>query len=153
MTPATQRRPSRRSVATRAKWQHHLNVQASSGLKQSAYCREYGLNAKYFSLWKRKLRVPSDVTASAITITAPPFIPVIVKPIRSSAARAAHPQAPPADTGHLIIKAILQNGVAIEWCAIHAHSVRKLPRQSDSSKIEFLAASAYSAGIRSPSKS
>lgn len=114
MNTTSSRRPSRRSVATRAKWQQHISTQASSGVKQSVYCREHGLNAKYFSLWKRRLRVPSDVEASAATDRAPAFIPVIVKPTRSSAARVAHPAVSPTETGSLIIKATLRNEVAIE---------------------------------------
>jgi hypothetical protein len=114
MKPATQRKSSRRSSASRVKWQQHLSAHAVSGLTQSAYCREQGLNAKYFSLWKRKLRVPSDVAAGAATDPAPTFIPVIVKPARSSATRATHPLSSPAETGNLIIKATLGNGVAIE---------------------------------------
>lgn len=37
-------------------WQQHLDAQMSSGLKQSAYCREHNISDKYFSAWKAKLR-------------------------------------------------------------------------------------------------
>ncbi len=46
---------SRRQADVRAWWRHHIGAQAASGLRQAEYCRDHGLDPKYFSLWKGKL--------------------------------------------------------------------------------------------------
>ena len=118
MSSVSQQKPLNRSSARRAQWRQHLMAQAASGLTQAAYCREYGLNEKYLSLWKRKLRAPTEVPANATADIAPAFIPVVVKRTRSAlsleSARAAHQVSRLADAGSLIIKATLRNGVALE---------------------------------------
>jgi hypothetical protein len=35
-------------------WNHHLEMQKSSGLSQAKYCRENGLNYTGFLYWQRK---------------------------------------------------------------------------------------------------
>ncbi len=121
--PLALRQSSRKSIATRLKWQQHLDAQRASGLMQSVYCREHGLNEKYFSLWKRKLRkadsmVEFDQLPSVVKKPdAAKFIPVVVKSSTSSPSPspvdvlAALPST--MDTG-LTFKAILRNGVTIE---------------------------------------
>ncbi len=47
--------PSRRREEVRAWWTDHLRAQRESGQTQAAYCRGRGLDAKYFTPWKRKL--------------------------------------------------------------------------------------------------
>src|SRR3974377_2467617 len=95
MNSVSQQKPLNRPSARRAQWQQHLNAHAASGLTQAAYCREHGLNARYFSVWKRKLCAPIEVRGSATAEAAPTFIPVFVKAARSAlpakAARAVHP--------------------------------------------------------------
>ena len=48
--------PSRRREDIRAWWAEHLQTQQDSGQSQATYCRARGLDPKYFTLWKRKLR-------------------------------------------------------------------------------------------------
>jgi hypothetical protein len=65
MRQPSNRRPSRRSLQIRAKWQGHLSTQQASGLGQSVWCRQHDIDPKYFSLWKSKL------AKSAALVTAP----------------------------------------------------------------------------------
>ncbi|MGH8256773.1 MAG: IS66 family insertion sequence element accessory protein TnpA [Steroidobacteraceae bacterium] len=65
--------PSRRRKDVRAWWAEHLAAQRKSGQTQVAYCRARGLDAKYFTLWKGKLR------AAAFT-DVPRMVPVRVAP-------------------------------------------------------------------------
>ena len=107
MSQAINRVP-RRSTVIRAQWQSHITAQQSSGLTQAAYCREHGLNAKYLSLWKRKLRPTAD---------SPALIPVIVKPakvrlaVRPSCVAVSKSAQVATD---LLLKTSLPNGVAVE---------------------------------------
>lgn len=48
--------PSRRREEVRTWWAEHLTAQRKSGRTQAAYCRARGLDPKYFTLWKGKLR-------------------------------------------------------------------------------------------------
>ena len=48
--------PSRRREEVRAWWAEHLAAQRKSGQTQAPYCRARGLDSKYFTLWKGKLR-------------------------------------------------------------------------------------------------
>lgn len=69
---ATRLSPSRRREDIRAWWAAHLAAQCSSGKSLPEYCREQGLDAKYLSLWKRKLAQPA--------VAAPPrIVPVTLK--------------------------------------------------------------------------
>ena len=52
----------------------HIEAWQTSGLSQTAYCREHGLNTKTFGDWVRKHR------ASQV-IRSPALVPVTVKPI------------------------------------------------------------------------
>lgn len=49
-------------------WQQHLDAQLSSGLKQSAYCREHNISDKYFSAWKNKLRKTASKTSDDVQL-------------------------------------------------------------------------------------
>ena len=64
--------PSRRREDVRAWWAEHLAAQGRSGQTQAAYCRARGLDPKYFTLWKGKLREASE--------TSPRMVPVVVTP-------------------------------------------------------------------------
>ena len=100
-------------TTARARWQLHLKAQQSSGQTQAAYCRAQGLNPKYFSLWKRKLRVMEE-PAPGVTVpedTAAAFVPVIVQAESDGMA----PDAPRPTRGNdLVLKATLRNGLAFE---------------------------------------
>ena len=52
----------------------HIEAWQTSGLSQTAYCREHGLNTKTFGDWVRKHR------ASQV-IRSPALVPVTVKPM------------------------------------------------------------------------
>ena len=64
--------PSRRQEDIRAWWAEHLAAQRRSGQTQAAYCRARGLDPKYFTLWKSKLRQASAAS--------PRMVPVVVTP-------------------------------------------------------------------------
>jgi len=74
---ATRLSPSRRREDIRAWWAAHMKAQQDSGQSQVAYCRARGLDPKYFTLWKRKLREPRG---SGETIVEPArLVPVVVR--------------------------------------------------------------------------
>ena len=73
--------PSRRRADVRAWWAGHLAAQRGSGQNQATYCRARGLDPKYFTLWKHKLR---DMAGLAL----PRMVPVVIKqtdPLTSAA--------------------------------------------------------------------
>jgi hypothetical protein len=100
---------SKRSSVNKPKWQQHIAAQQVSGLSQSAYCKIHDLNAKYFSLWKSKLKK----VAPAVAPDSPPstFIPVVIKN-KATPSVAIAPSSPSAFT----LKATLANGIAIDLC-------------------------------------
>jgi hypothetical protein len=53
-----------------------MNAQQDSGQSQVAYCRARGLDPKYFTLWKRKLREPQGFGE---TIEPARLVPVVVR--------------------------------------------------------------------------
>jgi hypothetical protein len=65
--------PSRGREDIRAWWAEHLAAQRKSGQTQAAYCRAQGLDPKYFTLWKGKLR---DAEMAGL----PRMVPVVVDP-------------------------------------------------------------------------
>ena len=73
---ATRLSPSRRREDIRAWWAAHMKAQQDSGQSQVAYCRARGLDPKYFTLWKRKLREPQG---SGETIEPARLVPVVVR--------------------------------------------------------------------------
>jgi hypothetical protein len=119
---------SRRSARIRVKWQQHITAQQASGLTQTAYCREQGLNRKYFSLWKSKLAKPETAGSTATSETAKPeLIPVILKTevIPATESAKSVPTALPcvAQSNDVVLKARLPNGIALEFLF---HSARAL---------------------------
>jgi hypothetical protein len=73
---STRLSPSRRREDIRAWWTAHMKAHQDSGQSQVAYCRARGLDPKYFTLWKRKLREPQG---SAETIEPARLVPVVVR--------------------------------------------------------------------------
>jgi hypothetical protein len=55
-------------------WQQHLDAQMSSGLNQSAYCREHNISDKYFSAWKGKLLKTANKKSDDVLL-----VPVSIK--------------------------------------------------------------------------
>ncbi len=72
--PLIQNRNVIRSCETITYWQQHLDAQMSSGLKQSAYCREHNISDKYFSAWKGKLRKTASKKSNDVQ-----WVPVSIK--------------------------------------------------------------------------
>ena len=65
--------PSRRREDIRVLWAEHLAAARKSGETQVAYCRAQGLDPKYFTLWKGKLR-------AATVVSAPRIVPLVAAP-------------------------------------------------------------------------
>lgn len=121
MSQAVPRAPRRLNQTIRAKWQHHLAAHQTSGLTQAAYCREQGIDAKYFTLWKSKLRsrlAPTMSTgANKDSDAVPTFIAIKVTPDPVAASPVSSlPPIVENTTNHdaVMVKAMLRNGVAIE---------------------------------------
>ncbi len=72
--PTNRLSPSRRREDIRTWWSEHLVSQVSSGQSQVDYCRARGLDQKYFTLWKRKLREQPLASGGAR------LVPVTLKP-------------------------------------------------------------------------
>ena len=77
---STRLSPSRRREDIRAWWAAHMKAQQDSGQSQVAYCRARGLDPKYFTLWKRKLREPRG---SGETVEPARLVPVVVRANRT----------------------------------------------------------------------
>ena len=75
--------PSRRREDIRAWWAEHLAAQRKSGQTQVAYCRAQGLDPKYFTLWKGKLRRASAASTRMVpvVVTPSPELPVSVSAV------------------------------------------------------------------------
>ena len=101
---------SARSARIRDRWQNHITDQQASGLTQANYCREHQLNAKYFSLWKAKLRSSQMQGANTVTpkTEKTKLIPVVIK---SNPALSV--------TSGISVKATLRNGMAVELMLQH----------------------------------
>ncbi len=98
--------PSRRRKDVRAWWSEHLQAQQHSGQTQAAYCRDRGLDPKYFTLWKRKL----PDAAVAIERDEPPrLVPVVVRSERATLA----PTEDKASSAAVAIRLNLGNGMSL----------------------------------------
>ena len=79
MPKARKRSPTPRRVEIRQLWQQRLNAQRSSGIPQTQWCRENGIEPKYFSLWKGKLAKLAAAKAVCVPTEAH-LVPVTVLP-------------------------------------------------------------------------
>ena len=115
---ATRLSPSRRREDILAWWAEHLQVQRDCGQTQVAYCRARGLDPKYFTLWKRKLR---DERAAAKPVESPRLVPVVLRGDRSAPAPTA-PRSEPASTPAAVvaIRLNLGNGISVSLEAAQA---------------------------------
>lgn len=95
--------PSRRREDIRAGWAEHLQAHRDSGQSQADYCRARGLDAKYFTLWKRKLR---DARPAVKPVESPRLVPVVVRGDRST-------PAPSAPSAAVAIRLHLGNGISL----------------------------------------
>jgi hypothetical protein len=85
MRKARKRSPTPRRLELRQRWQQRLNAQSSSGIPQTQWCRENGIEPKYFSLWKGKLAKLAAAKA-ACAPTEVHLVPVTVLPNAVTAA-------------------------------------------------------------------
>ena len=53
-------------------WQTHINAWKQSGISQSDFCRQHGLNIKIFGYWKRKLCSKSEYQRQKVSSTPVP---------------------------------------------------------------------------------
>jgi hypothetical protein len=63
MNQVKKRRQPGRSAMVRVRWQHFVSAQRTSGPTQSTWCRQNGINPKYFSLWKSQLAKPGALVS------------------------------------------------------------------------------------------
>ena len=98
---------AQRSAEIRAKWAAHVAAWRDSGRRQSEYCRERGLDPKYFSIWKGRVG------------GAPTLVPVVVRARAAGLAAAATLTT----TDELTLSATLPNGIALN---VHLPSARTL---------------------------
>jgi hypothetical protein len=123
---ARRRGPTRaqRSSAIRAKWAAHVGGWQRSGSRQIDYCREHGLNAKYFGLWKSRLARAGTVASPATEATPPTLVPVVVRPDRApAAAKGRTDKVPPQALG---LRVMLPNGVELSFQLQSARAVSPL---------------------------
>jgi hypothetical protein len=116
---------AQRSAEVRAKWGAHVSAWQSGGGRQSEYCRERGLDPKYFSIWKgRLLRAGATHSNLAPSQTAPP-LPGLV-PVRMKPARIDELVGRPGPLGDVEfgLGVTLPNGIALNF---RLPSVRALP--------------------------
>jgi hypothetical protein len=95
--------PSRRREDVRAWWAEHLFAQGKSGQTQAAYCRARGLDPKYFTLWKGKLRQASAAS--------PRMVPVVVRPSAESPVSATTEVVP--GSAAVCLRLSLGNGLSL----------------------------------------
>jgi hypothetical protein len=99
--------PSRKREDVRAWWSEHLQAQRHSGQTQAAYCRDRGLDAKYFTLWKRKLL---DASVASERDEPPRLVPVVV---RSEGAMSAATEVDTSSSAAVAIRLNLGNGMSL----------------------------------------
>jgi hypothetical protein len=117
MSKTRTRALSPRSIEIRHRWQQRLEAQRASGVAQTQWCRQNGIDPKYFSLWKSKL---SKLGASPVPSTpVNRLVPVIVRPD-------AKQVAPPASVG---LSVTLPNGVSVRFECSDALGVGPLLRE------------------------
>ncbi len=77
---ATRFLPAGQREHKRTWWRNHLQAQRESGRTQAAYCRTHGLDPKYFTRWKGKLR-PNRGTVVRGSPTR--LVPVVIRSERA----------------------------------------------------------------------
>lgn len=117
MSKARTRAPSARSIEIRHRWQQRLDAQRASGVAQTQWCRENGIDPKYFSLWKGKLAKLAVSAAPSTPVNR--LVPVIVRP-------EVKPAAAPTSVG---LSVTLPNGVSVRFECSDALGVGPLLRE------------------------
>lgn len=116
---------AQRSAEVRAKWAAHVSAWQAGGGRQSEYCRERGLDPKYFSIWKGRLLragvAHSNLAPSQPAAPLPALVPVMVKPARMDESVGRSEPIRDAEFG---LGVTLPNGIALNF---RLPSVRALP--------------------------
>ena len=73
--------PSRRREDKRTWWRNHLRAQRESGQTQAAYCRAHGLDPRYFTRWKGKLRPDRGTVVRSSPAR---LVPVVIRSERAA---------------------------------------------------------------------
>jgi len=116
---------AQRSAEVRAKCAAHVSAWQAGGGRQSEYCRERGLDPKYFSIWKGRLLragvAHSNLAPSQPAAPLPALVPVMVKPARMDESVGRSEPIRDAEFG---LGVTLPNGIALNF---RLPSVRALP--------------------------
>jgi hypothetical protein len=78
---ATRFSPTGRREDKRTWWRNHLQAQRESGQTQAAYCRTHGLDPRYFTRWKGKLRPPRGAVVRGSPAR---LVPVVIRSERAA---------------------------------------------------------------------
>jgi hypothetical protein len=76
--------PTRRREAVWMRWRAHVEAQRASGQTQKSYCRKHGLCARYFCVWKKKLKLLEQAASRTRAIKATEasqlqLVPVVIQ--------------------------------------------------------------------------
>ena len=77
---ATRLLPAGRRDHKRTWWRNHLQAQTESGQTQAAYCRTHGLDPRYFTRWKGKLRPNRGKVVRGSSVR---LVPVVIRSERA----------------------------------------------------------------------
>ena len=81
---ATRLSPTGRREDKRTWWRNHLRAQSESRQTQAAYCRTHGLDPRYFTRWKGKLRPDRETIVRGSSAR---LVPVVIRSARAPAGR------------------------------------------------------------------
>jgi hypothetical protein len=108
---STRLSPSRRREDIRAWWAAHMRAQQDSGQSQVEYCRARGLDPKYFTLWKRRLR---EAGAPANTVETARLVPVVVRADRAVSPSPVRPGKRSSEAAAIVVLRLsLGNGISL----------------------------------------
>ena len=107
---------SRRAEEARVGWHKHVVAQRASAQTQVAYCRAQGLDASYFSIWKRRLAAPRALASEASRSMR--LVPLVVKPSPGSTECATSPAEP------ISMHVTLRNGLSV---SLRMPSLKSIP--------------------------
>ena len=104
---------AQRSAEIRAKWAAHLAAQQASGLRQSEYCRESGVDAKYFSRWKGRLAREAAGHAEPMALVPVVLTAATSDKVTEAGERRSRPARPTVGLASLSLHVTLPNGIAL----------------------------------------
>jgi hypothetical protein len=88
-----------------------MKAQQDSGQSQVEYCRARGLDPKYFTLWKRKLR---ELRVPAKTVEPARLVPVVVRVNSAASPLPARPEKRSSEPAAIVVLRLsLGNGISL----------------------------------------